>query len=195
MLGEGGLTIQVRVKPIQRICTELVHSFIENRTNNEFERKRAITHIIFISQPCGKRVVSWGGKESKSPPSRRNLWLTPWQSLWSCPQGKHETRRSKPANGREAPMGVSKALERACAKAQKPPLKGTMRPGFPPGLIGDLLGSTLGVRGTDSCWTIHSSVGSLVLEHAWRNSSGTSDGGCRMPASLAAWTGTDRGGA
>ncbi len=69
-----------------------------------------------------------------------------------------------------------------------------MRPGFPPGPTGDLLGSTLGVRETDSCWTIHSSVGSLVLEHDWRNSSGTSDGGCRMPASLAG-TGTDRGGA
>jgi|SRR6266850_3073699 len=72
-----------------------------------------------------------------------------------------------------------------------------MRPGFPLELVGDLLGSTLEVRETDSCRTICASVGSLVSEHNWSNSSGTRDGGWRTPVILAGTpgTGTDRGGA
>jgi hypothetical protein len=71
-----------------------------------------------------------------------------------------------------------------------------MRPGFPTEPVGDLLGSTLEVRETDSCRTICASVGSLVFEHDWSTSSGTRDGGWRTLATLAGTpgTGTDRGG-
>ena len=71
-----------------------------------------------------------------------------------------------------------------------------MRPGFPPEPMGDLLGSTLEVRETDSCRTICASVGSLVFEHDSSNSNGTRDGGRRTLATLAGTpgTGTDREG-
>jgi hypothetical protein len=71
-----------------------------------------------------------------------------------------------------------------------------MRLGFPPGPIGDRVGSTFGVRETDSCWSIRSSVAFLVFKHNWRCSSGTRDG-CRPLMTLVgtAGTGANRGGA
>jgi len=60
-----------------------------------------------------------------------------------------------------------------------------MRPALPPGTVGEVRGSAPGERDADNCWSIRSSVGSLVIEHDWRNSRGTKDGVCRAPASLA----------
>lgn len=75
------------------------------------------------------------------------------------------------------------------------PLYGVMRPALPPGPVGDLLGSALGVRDVDSCWSICWSVGFRVLEpvHDSRSSSGTRDGVCRTPASLAWVAGIGKG--
>lgn len=50
-----------------------------------------------------------------------------------------------------------------------------------PGLDGGLPGSFE----TESLSTMLRSVGFLVFEHDWRYSSGTNDGGCRTPGSLA----------
>lgn len=69
-------------------------------------------------------------------------------------------------------------------------LKGVMRPGFTPGLTGDLLGSAFGVRDADNCWSIRSSVGSLVFEQVWRYSSGTRYGGDRTFEALPCVAGT-----
>jgi hypothetical protein len=71
-----------------------------------------------------------------------------------------------------------------------------MRLELPPVPIGDL-GSTLGVRETDSCWTMRVSIGSLVYEHNWSCSMGTRVGDWRTLAPLVGTpgAGTDRRGA
>lgn len=89
--------------------------------------------------------------------------------------------------------GTERAVRRASDNAAlvagvygaRKPFLGITRPVFTPWLDDGLPGSWFA---TESFSTMLWSVGFLVFEHDWRYSSGTRDGGCRTPGSLAwAW--------